>query len=138
MGRSVHRGVEVGIYLRPGLEDEPFVARALGNLAAFDLERRRGERLEWQILRVEGSRAHRYRLVIRHPERPLDVGLKSDLARELERLSRRSVDDLRADVRAAEAAGLREVPLRRVRDEADFWQDDFWTWLGGALGVGPT
>jgi hypothetical protein len=131
------RGVEVGIYLRPGLNDETFVARAIGNLAAFRLQRERRERLEWQVLEVIGSRPHHYRLVVRHPERALDWGFKSDLSRILRALSERSEEELRSDLRAGLADGLREVPLRRVEDEVDFWQDDFWTWIGGPIGPGP-
>ena len=131
------RWIDVGIYLRPGIPDEPFVAGALGNLAALELERERGETLEWQVLRVEGSRPHHYRLVVRHPARALDLGLRGNLGRVLDQLSAESSEELRARLRTAVAAGAKPVALRTVRDEVDFWQDDFWTFLGGPMGFGP-
>ena len=126
----MHRGLEVGIYLRPGLEDDNFIARALGNLAAFRLQTERQERLEWQVLRVQGSHQHHYRLVLRHPDRVLDLGFKSQLERILDDLSQETVDELRTRLRAAEDAGLQVVELRSVPQEVDFWRDDFWNWLG--------
>ncbi len=126
----MHRGLEVGIYLRPGLGDDNFVAAALGNLAGFELQAERNEPLEWQVLRVEGSAGHHYRLVLRHPERILDLGFQSQLETILHRLSDESVDDLRERLRRAEAGGLRPVKLRTVRAEVDYWRDDFWNWLG--------
>jgi hypothetical protein len=126
----MHRGIEIGIHLRPGLHDDDFVARAIGNLAAYRLQRDRDEPLEWQVLRVEGPDHHHYRLVVRHPERILDVGIKNDLSRILEDLSDETVDQLRERFKSAESEGLRPVPLRRVKDEVDFWQDDFWNWIG--------
>lgn len=127
---SMHRGIETGIYLRRGLHDDDFVARALGNLAAFMLQNDRGEPLEWQVLRVEGTNQHHFRLVIRHPQRILDVGIKNDLSRILKDLSDESVEQLRDKLRAAERQGLKPVPLRRVKEEVDFWRDDFWNWIG--------
>lgn len=124
------RGVDVGIYLRRGLDDDNFVAKALGNLAAFRLRAERKERVEWQVLRVEGTGRHHYRLVLRHPERVLDIGFKSALEAILNDLSNESVDQLRDRLRAAEREGLTEVPLRRVAEEVDYWRDDFWNWLG--------
>ncbi len=133
----MHRGLEVGIHLRPGLPEESFVAQALGNLAAFRLATRRRERLEWQVLRVEGSGgSHHYRLVLRHPDRLLDVGFRAEFEAILADLSNESVDQLRGRLAAAEKDGLRLVPLRHVREEVDFWRDDFWTYLGGPSGFG--
>lgn len=126
----MHRGIEVGIYLRSGIEDDNFVAKALGNLAAFRLQAERKERLEWQILRVEGSAGHHYRLVLRHPERALDLGFKSNLETILKDLSDESLDQLRERLLSAERAGLQVSALRTVRQEVDFWRDDFWNWMG--------
>jgi len=126
----VHRGVEVGIYLRAGLDDDNYIATALGNLAAFRLQTERGEPLEWQVLRVEGSAGHHYRLVLRHPTRILDLGFSSQLETVLKDLSNESVDELRRRLRAAEASGLKSVDLRTVRQEVDYWRDDFWNWMG--------
>ena len=133
----MHRGIEVGIYLRPGLTDDNFVAQAIGNLAAFRLAADRHERLEWQVLRVQASGSrHHYRLVLRHPERLLDIGFTSELERVLDDLSNESVDRLSERLGAAEREGLRLVPLRHVREEVDFWQDDFWNFIGGPAGLG--
>lgn len=120
----------MGLYLRPGLDDDNFVARALGNLAAFRLQQARGEKLEWQVLRVEGTGHHHYRLVLRHPDRILDLGFKSQLETILNDLSNESVNELHERLRRAEEAGLRSVPLRTVPQEVDFWRDDFWNWFG--------
>ena len=133
----MHRGVDVGIYLRPGLTADNFIAESLGNLAAFRLSAERHERLDWQVLRVEGSGHHHYRLVLRHPDRVLDLGFKSELEAILNDLSNETVDRLRERLRIAERDGLRLVPLRHVREEVDFWQDDFWNWIGGPSGIGP-
>jgi hypothetical protein len=127
----MHRGVEVGIYLRPGLDDDNFVAKALGNLAAFRLQGERKEPLRWQVLRVQGSGGHHhYRLVVSHPQRVLDLGFSSALEAILKDLSNESVDQLRARLAAAERAGLTPVSLRPVPQEVDYWRDDFWNWLG--------
>lgn len=126
----MHRGVEVEIHLRPDLNDDNFVARALGNLAGFRLQSERHEPLEWQVLRVNASGGHHYRLVLRHPARLLDLGFKSQLESLLRDLSEESMDQLRDRVRRAEIDGLRLVPLRSVREEVDFWEDDFWKSLG--------
>ncbi len=123
--------MDVGIYLRAGLHDEAFVAQALGNLAAFDLQKVRHEALQWQILRVDGSPGqHHYRLVIRHPERALDFGIRGDLARTLDGLSHESEEELARRLSDAEARGLRPVSLRAIHESVDFWQDDFWNWMG--------
>jgi hypothetical protein len=126
----VARGLEVDIHLRPGLANDAFVAEALGNLAAHDLSVRRGEHLEWQVLRVEGSGGHHFRLVVRHPERALDVGIGHDLRKSLDALSQEDVAELRQRFLAAQKAGLRPVPLRHVHESVDFWRDDFWNWIG--------
>ncbi|HLY77519.1 MAG TPA: hypothetical protein VKT21_06505 [Thermoplasmata archaeon] len=125
------RGLDVGIYLRAGLHDEAFVAQALGNLAAFDLQKVRHEALQWQVLRVDGSPGqHHYRLVIRHPERALDLGIRSDLARTLDELSHESEEELARRLSDAQSRGLRPVSLRTIHESVDFWQDDFWNWMG--------
>lgn len=120
----------VDIGLAPGLANDGFVAEALGNLAGAELARARGERLEWQVLRVDGPGRHHFRLVVRHPDRALDVGFAHALARELATLSALEVDALRQRFEAARAAGLRPVPLRHVHETVDLWQDDFWNWFG--------
>jgi hypothetical protein len=126
----VHRGLEIGLYLKPGLANENFIAEAIGNLAAYRLQEERGESLAWQVLRVEGSGGHHFRLVIRHPDRVLDIGIKHDLKRELDSLSNETVDELRRRFENAEKEGLKPSPLRHIRESVDFWQDDFWNWLG--------
>jgi hypothetical protein len=126
----VHRGIEIGIYLTEGLRDEDFVARAIGNLAAYKLQKERNEPLDWQVLRVESSGRHHFRLIVRHPERVLDIGIKGDLSRVLQDLSNESVDQLRERLRKAEREGLKPAALRRVKEEVDFWRDDFWNWIG--------
>jgi len=126
----VNRGIEIGIHLTPGLRDDNFVARAIGNLAAYRLQQDRGETLEWQVLRVEGSSGHHFRLIVRHPERVLDIGIKNDLSRILKDLSDETVDQLEGRFRSAVHEGLKPVPLRRVKEEADFWRDDFWNYIG--------
>jgi hypothetical protein len=126
----MHRGLEIGLHLDPDLHDDDFVARAIGNLAAYMLQKDRGESLEWQILRVEGSAQHHFRLIVHHPERVLDIGIKNDLSRILKDLSSESVDQLRRRFANAEREGLKPVPLRRVKEDVDFWRDDFWNWIG--------
>ncbi len=134
----MHRGVDVDIHLRPGLDNDNFIAEALGNLAAFRLGRERQERLRWQVLRVQSSGPkHHFRIVLRHPDRALDLGFKSDLGKTLDELSACSVDQLHEELRRAQADGLRLVPLREVREEVDFWQDDFWSAIGGPSGIAP-
>lgn len=128
----------MGIYLRPGIEGDDFVAQALGNLAAYRLAAQRHERLIWQVLRVKTSSAqHHYRLVLRHPDRTLDLGLKADLGEVLNRLSDLTQDQLADQLREAERAGLHEVKLRSVEEDVDYWQDDFWNWIGGPGGFAP-
>jgi hypothetical protein len=112
------------------LTDENFVAEAIGNLVAFRLQQERGEALAWQVLRVQGGGGHHFRLVIRHPERALDLGLERDAKGLLESLSNESVDALRSRFEAAAREGLHPTRIRHVRETVDFWQDDFWNWLG--------
>ena len=103
---------------------------AIGNLAAFLLQRERGESLVWQVIRVDDSGGHHFRLVIRHPERVLDVGIGPELKRILDSLSDESVEDLRSRFEAAQREGLKPVTLRHLHEEVDFWRDDFWNWMG--------
>lgn len=112
------------------MADENFVGMAIGNLAAFRLQRERGESLVWQVIRIEGASSHHFRLVIRHPERVLDVGIGQDLMRILDSLSDETVEDLRTQFDGAQREGLKPVDLRHLHEEVDFWRDDFWNWLG--------
>lgn len=127
---DTHRGLEVDLHLRPGLGEENFIAEAIGNVAAFRLQRERGEPLSWQVLRVEGSGAHHFRLVIRHPDRVLDIGIGPKLRRLLDSLSNETVEELRGRFDDAKREGLKPTRLRHVHESVDFWQDDFWNWLG--------
>lgn len=126
----MERGVEVDIHLTPGIPNENFIGELLGNLAAFRLGRQRGETLRWQVIRVEEGHSHHFRLLVHHPERRLDWGFQHDLKRQLDELSRHSVDELRALAKSAEGEGLRLVPLRHLTESPDYWQDDFWNWIG--------
>jgi len=99
-------------------------------VAAFRLQRERGEPLTWQVVRVEGAGTHHFRLVVGHPDRALDIGIGHDLKRLLDRLSQETIDELRRTLRAAEHEGLRPTPLRHVHEAVDFWRDDFWNWMG--------
>ena len=126
----MRRGIEIAIYLTPGLHDEDFVALAIGNLAACRLQRDRGETLEWQVLRVESSSGYHFRLVVHHRERLLDIGIKGDLSRILKDLSDETMEQLRERFQSAQREGLRPVPLRRVKEEDDLWSDDFWKFIG--------
>lgn len=130
MAFLTHRGLEVRLGLRPGLADEAFVAEAIGNLAAFELQERRAERLEWQVLRVDDADGRHFRLVIRHPDRVLDVGAYHDLKGLLDSLSNETVDELRGRFESAQRKGLKPIPIREVREAPDLWKDDFWNWLG--------
>lgn len=125
-----HRGLEIRLVLRPGIPDERFVAGAIGNLAAFRLQQKRRERLEWQVLKVEESGSYHYRLVIRHPERVLDLGAYHDLEGLLDSLSNETVEELRRRFDSAQREGLRPVPVRAVHESPDLWKDDFWNWFG--------
>ena len=134
----MHRGVEIGIFLQPRLHEEEFVARALGNLAAYRLQQERKEPLEWQVLRVQTSEhQHHYRLVVRHPDHVLDLGFRKDLERILSELSDETEEQLRGRYDEAERKGLRAQPVRRVTEEVDFWEDKFWEYIGGPYGFGP-
>jgi hypothetical protein len=114
----------------PGLPNENFIAEAIGNLAAYELQRERAETLAWQVLRVEESGGHHYRLVIRHPDRVLDIGIARDVKRLLDSLSDETIDELRARFDEAKGTGLKPSPLRHIRESVDFWRDDFWNWMG--------
>ncbi len=118
------------MHLKPGMTDENFVAEAIGNLAAFELQQKRGEALTWQVVRVESQSSHHIRLVIRHPERVLDLGIKDDLKPILDSLSDETVEELRRRFDDAQREGLTPSPLRHVHEDVDFWRDDFWNWLG--------
>jgi hypothetical protein len=126
----MHRGLEIGLHLTPGMNDENFVATAISNLAAFRLQQQRGEPLVWQVVRIETSSSHHFRLVIRHPERVLDLGIGEDLKRILDSLSNETVEDLRVRFDRAQRDGLKPVALRHLHEEVDFWRDDFWNWMG--------
>ncbi len=118
------------MHLTPGMPDENFVAEAICNLAAFLLQKERGETLAWQVVRVDFGNSHHFRLVIRHPDRVLDLGIKSDLGGILNTLSALSVEALRTQFARAAEEGLKPVPLRHVHEDVDYWRDDFWNWLG--------
>ncbi len=134
----MHRGVEIAIYLQPHLRDEDSVARALGNLAAYSLSQERREPLAWQLLRVQTSEhQHHYRLIVRHPDRVLDPGFRTDLEGILSKLSDESEEQLRESFAAAEHEGLKAQPLRHLREPVDFWEDRFWEYVGGPYGFGP-
>ena len=134
----MHRGVEIGIFLQPDLREEEFVARALGNLAGYRLQQERKEPLEWQVLRVQTSEhQHHYRLVVRHPDRVLDPGFRRDLEHILSELSDETEDQLEGRLHAAEREGLKLQPIRRVKEDVDFWEDKFWEYIGGPYGFGP-
>jgi hypothetical protein len=112
------------------MANENFVAEAIGNVAAFRLQRERGEPLTWQVLRVSATHDHHFRLVIAHPDRVLDLGINRDLKRVLDALSDETADALRRKLEEAVHDGLRVVPLRHVHESVDFWKDDFWNWMG--------
>ncbi len=125
------RGIEIAIHLTPGPADVDSIACDLGNLAAFRLGQKRGEPLDWQILRVvESDGKHFYRLIVRHPTRMLDLGIHADLGRILDEISKSSPGELREAVHTAESQGLRKVPIRTIRYEVDYWRDDFWNAIG--------
>ena len=128
--KMVSRGVEIGIHLAPGLADEAFVALALGNLAAYRLASERKERLQWQVLRVTGGDAHHFRLVVRHPDRMMDPGLRKRLEEHMMDMSSMSEAKLKAAFDEAERNGLKPLPLRTVAEDLDLWSDNFWNWLG--------
>lgn len=127
---TMHRGIEVDLHLARHVRNENFVAEAIGNLAAFELQEERGEPLQWQVVRVEEAHHHHFRLVIRHPARALDLGLAHAVHITLDRLSEESEEELGRQFREAKAHGLTPVPLRHVHEAPDLWQDDFWNHLG--------
>jgi predicted GNAT superfamily acetyltransferase len=126
----VNRGVEIGIHLAPGLADEAFVALALGNLAAFRLASERKEKLQWQVLRVTGGDTHHFRLVVRHPDRMMDIGLRKKLEEYMMDMSSLSESKLKEAFDSAERSGLKPTPLRTVAEDLDLWSDNFWNWFG--------
>jgi hypothetical protein len=126
----MHRGIQIDLRLNPTLADEMFVAEALGNLAAFELVRERGETLHWQVLHITGMGPHHFRLILAHPERALDLGLMAALKRSLDHLSAESVEGLRTALATAQGNGLSVVPVRTIHESVDYWRDDFWNWLG--------
>ncbi len=126
----MHRGIEIDLHLTSNLRNENFVAEALGNLAAYRLQQERNEPLQWQVIRVDESHHHHFRLIVRHPERPLDIGLTHALKRMLDELSHESEAELSKRFHEARARGLQPTPLRHVHESPDLWQDDFWNHLG--------
>ncbi len=124
------RGLELDLHLRPGLPNDGFIAEAIGNLAGYTLAARRGERLGWQVLRVETATGHFYRLIVRHPERALDLGIGHELRAILDGLSRETPEGLRARFDSAQREGLKPIRLRHIKQTVDVWRDDFWNWLG--------
>jgi len=126
----MHRGLVIDLHLRADGPEENFTAEAIGNLAGYRLEHERKETLAWQVLRVEGSAGHHFRLVIRHPDRVLDLGIERDLKRLLDSLSKETLEDLRAHFQRARTEGMQPTRLRHIRESVDLWQDDFWNWLG--------
>jgi hypothetical protein len=60
----------------------------------------------------------------------LDLGIKNDLSNILKDLSDETLDQLRGRFKSAQHEGLKPVPVRRVREEVDFWRDDFWNYIG--------
>ncbi|HTP56037.1 MAG TPA: hypothetical protein VML53_05155 [Thermoplasmata archaeon] len=126
----MHRGLEIELRLRAVGPEENFIAEAIGNLAGYRLGHERQESLAWQVLRVEGSAGHHFRLVIRHPDRVLDLGIEHDLKRLLDSLSKETVEELRGRFERARREGMQPTRLRHVRESVDLWQDDFWNWFG--------
>jgi len=123
-------GIEIEFELREGHESGNFVAQAIGNLAAFHVASERKEHLLWQVIRREGPGPARYRLLVRHPDRRLDIGLRHDIHREMDRLQELSREQLHRVLDEATTHGLVVVPIRHVHEAPDLWQDDFWNHLG--------
>lgn len=126
----MHEGVTLDLQVERGTPDEEFVAVAVGNAAAFRLSQERKESLQWQILRVEGGHDAHYRLVLMHPDRSVDIGLRHSLEKKLDMLSSLGLDGLRREFEECKRQGLVPVRLRHVRENYDTWSDDFWNWLG--------
>jgi hypothetical protein len=122
-------GITVGLRLTPGLPEEGFVAEAIGNLVVYRVEKERKEGLQWQVLRIVGSGDHHYRLVVRHPERSLDLGLSRTVEKEILELSSLSLEQLREEFSRAQSEGLKAVPLRVLHETPDFWSDNFWEYF---------
>lgn len=99
-------------------------------MAAFRLQRERGEPPSWPALRVEGSGAPRFRLVICHPYRVFEIGIGPGPRRLLASLSNETVEELRGRFDDAKREGPKPTRLRHVHESVDFGQDDFWNWLG--------
>ena len=132
------RGIELTFGLNPGLQSEDAVAVALGNLTGWQLVGQRKERLEWRILRVqEIPDGHHYVLLLRHPDRLLDFGLKGDLRQVLESLQSGSEQQILDRFGEVCRSGRTPVKLETVREKADYWLDDDWAlhWVGDAAGV---
>ena len=127
---SMSEGIELDIAVRKGTTDENFIAVATGNIAAFDLSRERKETLQWQILRIDEQGHHHFRLILRHPEKSLDIGLKHALETELKKLSSMDVEAVRKEYERCTKEGLKPSRLRHVSEHPDTWNDDFWNWLG--------
>lgn len=123
-------GVELNLELVEGTANEDFIAVAIGNIASFRLSRERNERLQWQILRVDEKGHHYFRLILRHPEKPLDIGLKHELEAEMKRLSSLDAETIRREYDTCLKDGLQPSKLRHVTEHPDTWNDDFWNWLG--------
>lgn len=123
-------GIELDIGVREGMANEEFIAVAIGNIASYNLSRERNEGLQWQILRIEESGSHHYRVVLRHPDKSLDIGLKRALEKELKRLSSLDVENIRDEYEKCEKDGLKPSRLRHVSEHPDTWNDDFWNWIG--------
>lgn len=123
-------GVELDLGVREGTPNEDFIAMAVANIAAFSLEKERGEGLQWQVIRVDAEGHHHFRLVVRHPDRALDLGLKHALERELDRLSSMDAAAVRKEYERCGREGLKPSRLRHVSEHPDVWRDDFWNWIG--------
>jgi hypothetical protein len=127
----VTRGVELGIHLVPGLDNDDAVAEALGNLAPYSLAQERHQTFEWQVLRVqEPSGGHHYRLVLRRPNSLTRFGLRKALIGSLNQWAVKTPQALSSALEDAVRSGLRVVPLREVDQEVDYWADEFWVWWG--------
>ncbi len=128
---AMSTGIELDIEVRNGVANEEFIAVAIGNIASYNLSRERNEGLQWQVLQVDvNGHHHHYRLVLRHPEKTLDIGLKHALEKELTRLSSLDEEGLRSEYVKCEKDGLKPSRLKHVSDHHDTWNDDFWNWIG--------
>ncbi len=123
-------GLAIDLTVREGTKEEEFVAVAAGSSAAFTLGRERNEDLEWQILRIEGGHQARYRLIVRHPEKKLDLGLKHALEKKLDSISGMNLDDVRKLYEKCMKQGMKQTRLRHVKEKQDIWSDNFWNFIG--------